>query len=50
MQVSVHQACVLLLFNRTDTLSFSDISSRTGMPLPELRRTLQSLALGKVRL
>lgn len=49
VQVSVHQACVLLLFNDADTLSFPDISSQTCIPLPELRRTLQSLALGKVR-
>jgi hypothetical protein len=48
LQVSVHQACVLLLFNSADTLSFSDIHSKTAMPLPDLRRTLQSLALGKV--
>jgi hypothetical protein len=47
--VSVHQACVLLLFNSADTLSFSAIHSKTAMPLPDLRRTLQSLALGKVR-
>lgn len=46
--VSVHQACVLLLFNKDDCLPFSEIHSRTDMPLPELKRALQSLACGKV--
>lgn len=48
LQVSVHQACVLLLFNAADKLGFEDIHSQTAIPLPDLRRTLQSLALGKV--
>ncbi len=42
------QAAVLLLFNDTDTLSYGDIAAATGLEAKELKRTLQSLACGKV--
>ncbi|KAK5652500.1 hypothetical protein OQA88_10405 [Cercophora sp. LCS_1] len=55
--VSAHQAVVLVLFNEVEgkggptdgVLSYEQIAQSTGMPGPELQRTLQSLACGKVR-
>lgn len=38
-----------MLFNDTQKLSFQDIKDSTGIDDKELRRTLQSLACGKVR-
>ena len=46
--VSVHQAAVLLLFVKATSLSFNKIFDATALPEAELKRTLQSLALGKV--
>lgn len=43
------QTVVLMLFNDTLKLSFQDIKDSTGIEDKELRRTLQSLACGKVR-
>lgn len=43
------QTVVLALFNDADRLSFGDIAAATGIEDRELRRTLQSLACGKVR-
>lgn len=43
------QTVVLMLFNDTEKLSFQDIKDSTGIEDKELRRTLQSLACGKVR-
>lgn len=43
------QTVVLMLFNDVDTLGFADIAEATGIEEKELRRTLQSLACGKVR-
>lgn len=43
------QAVVLMLFNDAMKLSFEDIKDSTGIEDKELRRTLQSLACGKVR-
>ncbi len=37
-----------MLFNTTDALSFGDILLQSGIEDKELRRTLQSLACGKV--
>jgi cullin 4 len=48
LQVSMHQAAVLMLFNERDELTFRDIRDALKLPDDELRRTLQSLALGKV--
>jgi Cullin family len=49
LQVSMHQAAVLLLFNGRDELSYEEIAEALQLPDGELRRTLQSLALGKAR-
>jgi len=47
--VSLFQTVVLLLFNDQPQLSFKEIEQATGMEIGELRRTLQSLACGKIR-
>jgi len=39
----------VLLFNDADALAFTAIAERAGVEDAELRRTLQSLALGQVR-
>ncbi|KAK6617755.1 Cullin-4B [Polyplax serrata] len=49
LQVSLFQALVLLLFNETNEISLEDIRTATAIEDSELRRTLQSLACGKVR-
>ena len=49
MSVSLFQAVVLMLFNGTDSLTRSEIQTRSGIADRELRMTLQSLACGKVR-
>ncbi|KAJ8513066.1 hypothetical protein OPV22_003500 [Ensete ventricosum] len=49
LSVSLFQTVVLMLFNDTQKLSFQDIKDSTGIDDKELRRTLQSLACGKVR-
>ncbi len=38
-----------MLFNDADTLGLAEIAEGTGIEDKELRRTLQSLACGKVR-
>ena len=45
----VSQAVVLMLFNDVDSLSLTDIREASGIEDKELRRTLQSLACGKIR-
>ncbi|GLC45097.1 hypothetical protein PLESTB_001467900 [Pleodorina starrii] len=49
LSVSSFQAAVLLLFNDVDTLSYKEIAAGCGLEEKELKRTLQSLACGKVR-
>lgn len=49
LSVSLFQTVVLMLFNDAQKLSFQDIKDSTGIEDKELRRTLQSLACGKVR-
>lgn len=49
LAVSLFQTVVLMLFNDSPKLSFEDIKDATGIEDKELRRTLQSLACGKVR-
>lgn len=53
-QVSLFQAMVLLLFDQESgekiSLSYDEIKGKTGVEAEELRRTLQSLACGKVRI
>lgn len=47
--VSLFQAIVLLLFNDTDEHDLDHLRNQTGIEEVELRRTLQSLACGKMR-
>ncbi|KAK9093469.1 hypothetical protein Syun_028380 [Stephania yunnanensis] len=49
LAVSLFQTVVLMLFNDIQKLSFQDIRDSSGIEDKELRRTLQSLACGKVR-
>ncbi|ESQ55574.1 hypothetical protein EUTSA_v10024458mg [Eutrema salsugineum] len=49
LAVSLFQAVVLMLFNDAQKLSFEDIKDSTNIEDKELRRTLQSLACGKIR-
>ncbi|KAM0054747.1 putative cullin protein, neddylation [Helianthus debilis subsp. tardiflorus] len=49
LAVSLFQTVVLMLFNDAQNLSFQDIKDATSIEDKELRRTLQSLACGKVR-
>ena len=49
LDVSFFQALVLLMFNAADAVPFRDIKARSGLEDGELRRTLQSLACGQVR-
>jgi len=48
LYISLVQACILLLFNDAELLSFRDILAATGIPPAELKRNLQSLACVKV--
>lgn len=49
LQLSLCQTIVVLLFNDADELSYSSIQEGTGIEEQELKRTLLSLACGKVR-
>ncbi|OSX68038.1 hypothetical protein POSPLADRAFT_1064405 [Postia placenta MAD-698-R-SB12] len=49
LSVSLYQALILLLFNDNTEIAYNDIKAQTRMEDAELRRTLQSLALGKKR-
>ncbi|RYR17110.1 hypothetical protein Ahy_B03g061904 isoform C [Arachis hypogaea] len=48
LAVSLFQTVVLMLFNDAEKLSFQDIKDATSIEDKELRRTLQSLACGKI--
>jgi cullin 3 len=47
LNVSTFQMCVLMLFNNADRLSCKEIKQATAIPMPDLKRCLQSLALVK---
>jgi len=49
LAVSMVQTVVLLLFNDSASISYKDIAEETGIEQKELKRTLLSLACGKVR-
>ncbi|KAJ7630579.1 Cullin family-domain-containing protein [Roridomyces roridus] len=49
LSVSLYQAMILILFNRSVELSLSEIRGETGLDDALLRLTLQSLACGKKR-
>lgn len=43
------QACILMLFNDNDKLTYHEISTATDIPVLDLKRSLQSLACVKGR-
>lgn len=47
--VTSYAMCVLLLFNSVDCLTYEEIAELTGIPKPDLIRTLQSVSLAKYR-
>ncbi|KAJ7102296.1 Cullin family-domain-containing protein [Mycena belliarum] len=47
LSLSLYQSAVLLLFNDSDELSFTEIFAQVNLSDPILRLTLQSLACGK---
>ncbi|KAI4477214.1 hypothetical protein M0802_014768 [Mischocyttarus mexicanus] len=47
IQVSTYQMCVLMLFNKRETLTYEEIQGETDIPERDLVRALQSLAMGK---
>lgn len=47
--VPAHAMCVLMLYNDANSLTFREVQAATKIPADELRRVLQSLALGKSR-
>lgn len=49
LQVSLTQCVVLLMFQDQDEIAYPDLRKGTGIEDKELRRTLQSLACGQVR-
>ncbi|KAJ7544778.1 hypothetical protein O6H91_09G092800 [Diphasiastrum complanatum] len=50
LSVSLFQTVILMLFNDAHTLTFQEIKDTTAIEDKELRRVLQSLACGKVRI
>jgi cullin 3 len=47
LQVSTHQMCILMLFNRRQECSLAELQEETGIVQKELVRALQPLAVGK---
>lgn len=45
--VSTYQMCVLMLFNKKERYSYEEIASETSIPEKDLKRAIQSLAMGK---
>ncbi|VDP02089.1 unnamed protein product [Soboliphyme baturini] len=45
--VSTYQMCVLMLFNKRERYSYEEIASETVIPEKDLKRAIQSLAMGK---
>ena len=50
INVSTYMMCVLVLFNQSDALSYSEILEATEIPAPDLQRALQSLACAKFKI
>lgn len=49
LSLSLYQTVVIVLFNTADEISYKEIAAATGIEEKELKRTLLSLACGKVR-
>ena len=49
LQLSTLQACVVLLFNDRDSLTFGEVHAATGIPQAVLKKTLASLSGGQDR-
>ena len=45
--ISTYQACILMLFNQQQEYTTADIASATKLPMEELKKYLQTLALSK---
>jgi len=50
LNVSTFQMCILLLFNKHDTLSFKDIQEETNIPIQDLKRNLYTLSCAKYKI
>ena len=50
INVSTYQMCVLLLFNESDTLTYTQIAEATEIPVADLKRALQSVACAKFKI
>jgi cullin-4 len=50
LNVSLHQAAVLLFFNHAESMSFLEIMAATGLSKPEIKRELTSLSCKKYRI
>ena len=45
--ISTYQACILMLFNQQQEYTTADVASATKLPMEELKKYLQTLALSK---
>jgi len=50
LNVSTFQMCILLLFNKYDTLSFKEIQEATSVPIQDLKRNLYTLSCAKYKI
>eukprot|EP01126_Amoeba_proteus_P042960 TRINITY_DN4684_c0_g1_i2.p1 TRINITY_DN4684_c0_g1~~TRINITY_DN4684_c0_g1_i2.p1 ORF type:complete len:679 (-),score=112.16 TRINITY_DN4684_c0_g1_i2:419-2371(-) len=50
LNVSTYQICILLLFNENNSLTFAEIQSATGIPSPDVKRSIWSLIVAKTRI
>lgn len=48
--ISTYQACILMLFNQQESYSTGDICRDTKLPMEELKKYLQTLALSKYQI